>query len=176
MKKVLIKYIVFCISISSIYCQNKTIKGRVIDERLEFMPMVSILNNQNVEVGKTDMNGFFQIEIPVFENKLSFRFTGLEPLAIELADRCDEVDVVMMVSDTYDFITLKKVDRLRKKDLRSCKNYIKKHLRKVFLKQIRLVIYKNLFHIVRKNKSDGMFQSGNVSKLVMTYTPSLNTM
>jgi hypothetical protein len=115
MKKILIKCIVFCISINSIYCQNKTIKGRIIDEELEFMPMVSILNNHNVEVGKTDMKGFFQIEMPVSENMLSFRFAGLEPLTIELTDRCDEVEVVMMLSATYDFITPKKVNKLRKK-------------------------------------------------------------
>jgi len=32
-----------------------------------------------------------------------------------LSDTCEEVEVVMMLSATYDFITLKKVDRLRMK-------------------------------------------------------------
>jgi len=69
--------------------------------------------NDTVEVGRTDLNGFFQIDIPVSEKKIVFRFLGLEPAIIEFLDKCDEVEVVMMLSGTYDFMTLKKVDRLR---------------------------------------------------------------
>jgi len=115
MKKILIKFIIFYSLIANLYCQNKTIKGKIIDERLEYMPMVSILNNDNVEIGKTDMNGFFQIEIPFSENKLLFKDIGLESLTIELINRCYNIEIVMMLSGTYDFITLKKADRLRKK-------------------------------------------------------------
>lgn len=115
MKKILIKCILFYSLIGNLYSQNKTIKGRIIDERLELLPMVSILNNYNVEIGKTDMNGFFQIEIPVSENKLLLTDTGLEPLNIELTDECKEIEVVMILSGSYDFITLKKADRLRMK-------------------------------------------------------------
>jgi len=71
--------------------------------------------NDTVEVGKTDINGFFQIEMPVSEKKILFKFIGLDPATIELVDKCDEVEVVMMISSTDDFITLKKVDRLRMK-------------------------------------------------------------
>jgi hypothetical protein len=42
-------------------------------------------------------------------------FVGIEPTNIVLADNCDEVEVVMMLSGTYDFITPKKADRLRMK-------------------------------------------------------------
>lgn len=115
MKKILFKCVVFYSLVGNLYCQNKTIKGRIIDERLEFMPMVSILNNDNVEIGKTDMNGFFQIEISVSENKLLFREIGLEPMNIELTDKCKEIEIIMILSGSYDFITLKKADRLRKK-------------------------------------------------------------
>ena len=115
MKKLLIIFIVLSVSTCSLYSQNKTIKGRVIDDNLETLPYVSIVINDTVEVGKTDINGFFQIEIPVSGGKILFRYVGLESTTIELVDKCDEVEVVMMLSSTYDFITLKKVDRLRMK-------------------------------------------------------------
>ncbi|WP_298307719.1 hypothetical protein [Flavobacterium sp.] len=124
MKKILIKCIVLYFSICNLHCQSKTIKGRIINEQFEFMPMTSILNNLNVEIGKTDMNSFFEIVIPDSENKLLFRFTGLEPSKIELTDNCEEAEIIMISSGTHDFISLRKVDRLRKKDLKNCKNYI----------------------------------------------------
>jgi hypothetical protein len=71
--------------------------------------------DDTVKVGKTDMNGFFQIEIPVSVKKILFMYIGLEATTIELMDKCDEVDVVMMSSGSYDFMSLKKVDRLQMK-------------------------------------------------------------
>ena len=115
MKKLLILFIVIGISICNLYSQNKTIKGRVIDDNLETLAYVSIVINDAVEVGRTDLNGFFQIDIPVSVKKILLGSVGLDPAIIKLVDNCDEVEVVMMLSGTYDFITLKKVDRLRMK-------------------------------------------------------------
>lgn len=115
MKKLLFICIMLGVSTYSLYSQNKTIKGRVIDDNLETLPYVSIVFNETVEVGKTDLNGFFQIDIPVSVKKLLFSTVGIELASIELVDKCDEVEVVMMLSSTYDFMTLKKVDRLRMK-------------------------------------------------------------
>ena len=39
----------------------------------------------------------------------------MEPTIIELKDKCDDVEVVMILRSTYDFINLKKVDKLRMK-------------------------------------------------------------
>lgn len=115
MKKLVIIFIVLIVSNCSLYSQNKTIKGRTITDQFETMSFVSIMINDTVEVGRTDLNGFFQIDIPVSVKKILFRSVGLEPAIIELVDKCDEVEVVMMLSSTYDFITLKKADRLRMK-------------------------------------------------------------
>ena len=115
MKKILIIFIVLSVSTCSLYSQNKTIKGRIISDQLETIPGVLIIINDTIEVGKTDINGFFQIDIPDSEKKILFRYIGLEPTTIELVDKCDEVEVIMMLSGTYDFITLKKVDRFRMK-------------------------------------------------------------
>jgi hypothetical protein len=115
MKKLIITFIVIVVSACSLYSQNKTIKGRVISDDFETVPLASIMINDTVEVGRTDLNGFYQIAIPVSEKKISFRCVGMEPAKIVLADKCDEVEVLMMFSRTYDFKTLKKVDRLRMK-------------------------------------------------------------
>lgn len=115
MKKLLIIFLVFSISICSLYSQNKTIIGRVIDDNLETLPGVSIMVNDTVEVGTTDLNGFFQIDIPVCQKEILFKYVGTDLTTIELVDKCNKVDVVMMLSGTYDFITLKRAERKRKK-------------------------------------------------------------
>lgn len=115
MKKTLIIFIVLSVSTFGLYSQNKTIKGRVISNQFDILIGVSIMINDTVEVGRTDLNGYFQIDIPISVKKILLGSVGLDPTIIELVDKCDEVEVVMMLSSTYDFITLKKADRLRMK-------------------------------------------------------------
>ncbi len=115
MKNLLIISILIVVSASSLCAQNKTIKGRVIDDNLETIPGVVIIINDTVKVGETDLKGFFKIEIPVSVNKILFQTIGIDPTPIYLLDGCNEAEVVMMLTYTYDFITLKKVDRLRMK-------------------------------------------------------------
>jgi hypothetical protein len=113
MKKLFITFIAIIVSASMLYSQNKIIKGRVISNDFENVPFSSIMINDTIEVGKTDLNGFFKIEIPVLEKKLLFRSVGLESAIIEFVDTCNEVEVIMMLSGTYDFMTPKKVDKRR---------------------------------------------------------------
>lgn len=115
MKKILIFFIVLSVSICSLYSQDKTIKGRVISEDFEILPGVSIMINDTVEVGRTDLKGFFQIDIPISEKKIIFVFVGMESTTIELVDKCDKIEVVMMSIHSYDFMTLKRAERKRKK-------------------------------------------------------------
>jgi hypothetical protein len=115
MKKLLILFIVIGISMCSLYSQTKTIKGRVISDYFDILPGVSIMINDTVEVGRTDLNGFFQIDIPISAKKILFGSVGLDPTTIELVDKCDKIEVVMMLSSTYDFITLKHAERKREK-------------------------------------------------------------
>jgi len=117
MKKILI-IIVLIGATCSLYSQNKTIKGRVIDDDLETLSYVQIVINDTVKVGRTDLNGFSQIDIPFSVKKLLFRDVGMEPASIELADSCDEVEVVMMLWVTYDFMTFKRIDKLRMKSFK----------------------------------------------------------
>ena len=95
--------------------QNRIISGRVISEYLEPLPMVYIHNSDTLLLGKTDMDGRFIISIPQETEQLLFGTVGMEWTEIKLKKDCDTVEVVMMCGVTYDFITLRKVDRLRKK-------------------------------------------------------------
>lgn len=115
MKKLLILFIVLTASICGVYSQSKTIKGRVIAEDFETLPGVSIMINDTVEVGRTDLEGFFRLDIPASEKKISFDFVGMEPVTIELVDNCDNLEVVMMYLYSYDFMSLKRAERKRKK-------------------------------------------------------------
>lgn len=115
MKKLSILFIVINVSMYSLYSQDRTINGRVIDDNLETLPYVSIMINDTVEVGRTDLDGFFQIDIPVSVKKISFGSVGLDPTSIEFVDKCDKIEVVLMLSSSYDFITLKQADRKREK-------------------------------------------------------------
>ena len=108
MKKLLLIFIPISISICDLYPQNKTIKGRVISEHLDVLTGVSIMIYDSVEVGRTDVNGFFQIDFPISEENITFSFVGMESLTVDLDDKCDVLEVVMMYLYSYDFITLRR--------------------------------------------------------------------
>lgn len=95
--------------------QSRVISGRVVSEDLEALPEVIIKNSEKLLLAETDLEGRFKIIIPQETYKLLFSYVGTELTEIKLHDKCDTVEVVMMYAGTYDFMTLKKVDRLRKK-------------------------------------------------------------
>ena len=133
MKKLVIIFIVLSVSTCGLYAQDKTVKGRVIDKYLEAI-LVFIMINDTVKVGETDLNGFFQIEIPVSEKKILLAALGAEETVIELADTCDEVEVVMLGRANYDFMTFKKIDRLRIKEIKKLPELHKKAFEKGLFK------------------------------------------
>ncbi|MDP4117555.1 MAG: carboxypeptidase-like regulatory domain-containing protein [Bacteroidota bacterium] len=95
--------------------QTRTITGRVVSEDLEALPDVNIQNSEKLLLAKTDLEGRFKINIQQETDRLIFSWIGMELTEIKLHDKCDTVEVVMMYAGTYDFMTLRKVDRLRKK-------------------------------------------------------------
>jgi len=130
MKKLLILLILSFITMCNLYSQNKTIKGRVIAEDFENMIGVSIRINDTIEFGRTDMNGFFKIDIPVSVKKISFLCVGMESTTIELVDECNLIELVMMDSYTYDFMSLKRVEREIKKRFKKLPDIHKKAFEK----------------------------------------------
>lgn len=95
--------------------QSRLITGRIIGEDLEFVPGASVFDRDLVEIAKTNLNGQFTVKLPESTNELLFAFIGMEPITLELKNGCDTIEVIMMHDLTYDFMTLKRVDRLRYK-------------------------------------------------------------
>jgi hypothetical protein len=113
MKKCPIILLVLMLNAINLSAQNRTIKGKVIAEDLEALAITQIYINDTVLVGKTDMSGLFEIQIPNAVKQIALRNVGIETTVINLSDTCNSIEVIMMHSITYDFRTLKQVDRLR---------------------------------------------------------------
>jgi hypothetical protein len=113
------KYI-FLLLIMAVSCpvcsQNRIIKGIVVDE-CDFEPIVDvrIIVNDSNYVGVTDINGRFQIEVPLSANKIFFRYVGYEDADLELSENCDNVEVIMFLLGYYDFMSYRKINKERRK-------------------------------------------------------------
>ncbi|POY37968.1 hypothetical protein C3K47_05440 [Solitalea longa] len=95
--------------------QSRTIIGRVISENLGPLPRLEIKNSDTVLLGKTDIDGRFKINIPQEIDRLLFGYIGMEWTEIKLRKDCDTIEVVMLYRGTYDFMSFKKIDKIRKK-------------------------------------------------------------
>ncbi len=95
--------------------QNRSVSGKVISEDLEPLAGVQIRNSDNELVGETDFDGQFNIIISEKNDSLLFFYAGMEFADIKLKEDCENVEVIMMHYVIYDFISSKKIDRLRKK-------------------------------------------------------------
>lgn len=92
------------------------IKGKVIEENCEELTAVKIFDNHNNLIGETDYNGNFQIELLKDSCKLVFAYIGFELAKIEITDSCNYIEIILLPVAHYDFMTSRKIDRLRKKD------------------------------------------------------------
>jgi len=95
--------------------QTRTLTGRIIGDDFEPFIQAMIFNVDTAELGKSDMKGQFSIIVPSDTKTLVIAFVGMEWKKIHLSDSCNTLEIILLPSWTYDFKTLKKVDRLRKK-------------------------------------------------------------
>jgi CarboxypepD_reg-like domain len=96
--------------------QTRTITGKVIDEfEMTTVPQVRIQNRDTVELGTTDIKGNFKIELPAGTDQLMFSFLGFEWTTVKVPNNCDNLEIIMMLDGTYDFMTKKTVNRKRYK-------------------------------------------------------------
>lgn len=103
--------------------QTRTITGKVIDEfELTTIPQVRICNRDTVELGTTDMKGNFKIELLAGTERLLFSFIGFEWTTVQVPINCDKLEIIMMLESTYDFVTMKTVNRKRYKRFKRLKD------------------------------------------------------
>lgn len=100
---------------SAVYCQTRTITGKVIDESFQPISGASIFTSDTTLLGKSDSVGNFIINLPISTDILRFATVGLEWKYVHLRNNCNNIEVILLLNSTYDFISLKEVDRLRKK-------------------------------------------------------------
>jgi hypothetical protein len=93
--------------------QTRTIYGRVIGEDGEVAIGDRIQNKDTLLLGTTGIDGRFKIGIPQNTQTLLLFSLGLEPTTIKLNGDCDTLEIVMMNYNTYDFMSSRKIDRLR---------------------------------------------------------------
>lgn len=96
---------------------QRNVKGRIIDDNLEGIQGAVIIDNVNNKgLGQADFNGFFDVIIPEGTNKLGFAQLGYEVSNIEISDSCSYIEIILLLDAHYDFMSNRKIDRLRKKE------------------------------------------------------------
>ena len=115
--KILLILFFFSSSIIDSYGQ-KTIKGRVIDDFFDIIPSVRIYDQDTILLGETDFDGYFEIKIPEESKTLLFYWIMYEFATISISDDCQFVELILIAASSYDFMSNRKVDRLRKKEFK----------------------------------------------------------
>lgn len=98
--------------------QTRVITGKAIDKDLNPVFQVYIQSSDTTLPSRYDINGEFSVSIPVDTRSLIISAVGFEPASINLTDSCSQLEIVLLHSGTYDFISLKKVDKLRMKEFK----------------------------------------------------------
>ena len=95
--------------------QTSSLSGKVIDSDFNQLPIVNIYNRDTVLLATTDRNGDFLINITQNPKTLIIATVGMEWKFLDIADNCNNLEIILLPRYTYDFMSLRKVDRLRKK-------------------------------------------------------------
>ena len=114
MKKYCVLIFVFIFTKFNCQSQSRIIEGRVISEQLETLPGVFIFIDDSLIVGMSDIAGFFKVEIPSSENLILFKGVGIMPTFVQLEDQCNKIEVVIFLSESYDFARPTSVERKKK--------------------------------------------------------------
>ncbi len=107
--------------------QTRVIKGKIIGSEFpskgdtstyEFWELNGsvIFGNDSIRLGTADDKGEFQLETPINIENLTIGWVGMYPEKFVLTDECDYLEVIFLPDAIYDFVTLRKEKRLRKKD------------------------------------------------------------
>lgn len=108
-------FICFFFCIFSVFGQQ-TYSGRTIDQFLDSAIGITIFDKDTTKIGQSDLYGFFEIKIPKETDTLIFAGVGYEWATITVPKECENLEIILFLASTYDFMSPKKVDRLRKKE------------------------------------------------------------
>lgn len=108
--------ILILFSVTHVAGQTRNLTGKIIG--YDFQPFIQtkIFNVDTVEIGRSDMTGSFNITVPSDTKTIIIADVGMEWKRLDLTDTCNNLEVFLLPRWTYDFKTLKRVDKLRKKE------------------------------------------------------------
>ena len=130
--------------------QTRTLTGTVIDENLNPVAGIKIQNSDTSLLGTTAFDGQFKIEISTGTITLLISGIGYEWKSIKLTSNCNQLDIILMDGTTYDYISLKKVDKLRFKRFNKLRdNHLVAYKRGIFIAE--RPCYEQNFVPTRKN-------------------------
>jgi hypothetical protein len=95
--------------------QTRTLTGKVIDDKFSPIYQVRIFNVDTILLTTSEINGNFILTVPFNTKSLMIGAIGMERKIINISDTCSNLDIVLLSSGSYDFMTPGKVDRERKK-------------------------------------------------------------
>lgn len=114
--KALLNLLIIILSTSILSGQEtKTITGRIISEDFEPIPKAIIHNMDTITLGSTDVDGYFNIEVPVETKELLLGFVAMEWTSVKIRDNCQNLEIIMMADVIYDYISIKKINQKRYK-------------------------------------------------------------
>ncbi|SRR5690606_188789 len=99
--------------------QERDIKGYVYYED-EFIPIseVDIVNSNNKIITQTDTNGYFTFKLGNFNKTFFAQYPGLQIEEVNVIEESDLVYIFMITDPFIDFVSLKKTQRIIKRDRR----------------------------------------------------------
>lgn len=96
--------------------QTKTLTGKVIDDEFRPIYQARIFNADTVLLGESDINGNFSLLISSDTKSLIIAWVAMEWKFIDFSNDCNNLEIILQPSATYDFMSARKIDKLRKKD------------------------------------------------------------
>ncbi len=108
-------FISFFLCIFSAFGQ-RTLNGRTVDQFMETAIGITIFDKDTTEIGKSDLNGYFKIKLPEDSDTLIFAGVGFEWATVTVPKKCENKEIILFLASSYDFMSPRKVDRLRKKE------------------------------------------------------------
>lgn len=90
---------------------TKTLTGRILSESMEEVPGASVYARDTTRIGTADMQGYFKIDVPLDTNTLLFGSVGMEWTTVSLSAECSTLEVILLYDSTYDFMSVRRVNR-----------------------------------------------------------------
>ncbi len=113
---------------------TKTLTGRILSDHLEGVPRANIFAQDTTVIGTTDMEGYFKIDVPVNTNTLLFASIGMEWTRVNLSADCSTLEVLLLYAATYDFMSVRRVNRQEFKRFKHLPQLYQKAYEKGFFK------------------------------------------